>query len=626
MAFTDPRTGITSYKDPAATDQTAAQAPSTATSLPAPKTAPTGMLPTFFSPTGSVAPGLVKASRYDAKDADRHWYGLNPQTGQYEWVYGVADYGPSTDYLPNFSGYSDATGYSEYSDAQKAGPEYSDAFHATNPLAHGPQTTYYLASDPNRPQTGGGWAEDPYMGGLNLLDIGSLAALGIITGGAAGAAVGGGAVGAAAGGAASGAEGALISEQDPLKGALLGAATGGTAGALAPGVSSYLGGGMLGAAGAGALTGGIGALTRGGGLNEIARGAALGGVTSGGARGVADTLFADTPTAAPAVADATLADATRRRGMLPTSFFEPTASQVPGASIDAFGRTASPTDLAGTQTGSAVPAQFNGDINSLIQAAGLAPSASPTSIGREQGAETPQAPSKAPGADNAQNVERIAKLGQALYKQLGAPHDAPQRAKGQSDADYGNSLAQYAAQTGGFDAASLQGLTPGTPQYYQAVMGQMDSVIQRLSSGLNLDSADLEAQLHGKSEKELEALDRALYVRGQLGQLMGSGTYTDPFSGRSQDINTNGMLVNPARAAYQQGLAQSAGDIAAQTPGEGEQTLRSLFARSPDLYGAEAARQARIQDEMLAAQNLPAYDTKKRRGMLADYPQFDGAL
>ncbi len=231
-----------------------------------------------------------------------------------------------------------------------------------------------------------------------------------------------------------------------------------------------------------------------------------------------------------------------------------------------------------------------------------------------------------------QTVERFAKFGRALaqlHGGQGQPQDAPQRQDGQTDDQYAQSLVDYAApMSPNLSAESLaaQGLTPGTPAYYQYVMDQMDSVINRVTGGLDANGKpeDLAGQLRTKTREELNALERALFIRGQMGQLMGSGKYLDPFSGTNQDVIVpNGMLTNPARAAYQRGLAESAMKVGNLAPDEARQYVSSLVNRTPDLYGMQARADQRRQLEELLAQDDPM---KRRRGLFGDSanPFFSG--
>ena len=238
--------------------------------------------------------------------------------------------------------------------------------------------------------------------------------------------------------------------------------------------------------------------------------------------------------------------------------------------------------------------------------------------------EQPKPPTEAEqrAQQAAKYAERIAKFGRALaqlHDGQGQPEDAPQRQDDQSNADYSQTLVQYA----NLDPQALadQGLTPGTPEYYQYVMDQMDAIINQVTNGVDENGKDLAQQLRGKTREELDALERALFVRGQMNQLMGSGHYTDPVSGTGQDVVApKGKQVNPALAAYTTGLARSADELARMTPGEASRFIGGMLDRNPDLYGMQARADARGIEEALAQQDI--FDPMKRRsgaGMSPDY-------
>jgi hypothetical protein len=210
-------------------------------------------------------------------------------------------------------------------------------------------------------------------------------------------------------------------------------------------------------------------------------------------------------------------------------------------------------------------------------------------------------------------VVRYAKLGNTLANMFGggsAPGDAPQRGEGQSDAEYGQALADYIQ----VDAQALakMGLTPGTPDYYDYLMSQLDVTVADMTRDIDVNAADLSAQLRGKTQAELTALRRALYVRGQLDQLMGSGTYTDPFTGQAEEVMAGGRQVQPGVAAYQRGLARTAGEFAGLAPSERQSAIGGFLEREPDLYGmgARADERASQEGEYLAWLE----DLKRRQG------------
>jgi len=205
---------------------------------------------------------------------------------------------------------------------------------------------------------------------------------------------------------------------------------------------------------------------------------------------------------------------------------------------------------------------------------------------------------------------RVAKLAQAFG---GSPEGAPQRQEGQSDADYAQQLAAYV----NVDARALadMGLVPGTPAYYEYLMSQMDALVNDMTGSLNINAADLQQQLRAKTAEEQMALRRALYVRGQLNQLMGSGTYTDPFTGIGEEVITGGQRVNPAMAAYQRGLGRTAGDLAGMLPMERLRGIGQFTERETDPFGMQARADTRAEQE---ARYLAVLEDLKRRDGMFD--------
>lgn len=395
---------------------------------------------------------------------------------------------------------------------------------------------------------------------------------------------------------------------------------------LAPLVSGAVGGGMLGASAGGLASGGLNALGRGEDLAEGAlRGAVGAGALRGGAELYADYLAPSAPSTATTLADTSFDS--WDYGFDPKRFGAP----VPMLFADSGGTM---TDVA---PGMMPPAIL--DTGPVMPPAvldtggvGMLPVARPEPDPTFGGALTETAPGvySAPTMltdaqireqrvqDAAKTIERYAKIGRTLAQMnegRGTPEDAPQRQEGQDDAQYAQTLVQYA----NLDARTLAdaGLTPGTPEYYEFVMSQLDSVINQLTGGEDPDSPNLAAQMRNKTREELIALERALYVRGQIGQLMGSGFYTDPFTGIDEEVIVpEGMLTRPGVAAYHRGLARSTDEIARMSPQEARRFMGGFLERDPDLYGAQAAADARAEEEALAMQD---YDWKRRRGMLPFY-------
>jgi hypothetical protein len=226
----------------------------------------------------------------------------------------------------------------------------------------------------------------------------------------------------------------------------------------------------------------------------------------------------------------------------------------------------------------------------------------------EAGDTPPAEPTIAP-----ETVKRYAKVAQTLYKMLdseapGMPDDAPQRAEDVTDEQYAEQLVEYANLDA--EAMAAQGFVPGTPQYYDHIMGQMDSVINQVLEGMDVDSADLANQLRTKTDEELRALERALFIRGQMEQLMGSGTYTDPATGLDEEVIGDGMF-NPGRGAYQRGLARNVNDLGRLRGADARKFLGDLTSRDVDFFGMQGRADERALDE----QYLLEDDLKRRRGM-----------
>jgi hypothetical protein len=237
----------------------------------------------------------------------------------------------------------------------------------------------------------------------------------------------------------------------------------------------------------------------------------------------------------------------------------------------------------------------------------------------------PRTPPAAKEPSTMDNVSRLVKIGTKIAEIYGGqdnpPEDAPQREEGQSDADYAQALATYIQ----VDAQALadMGLVPGTPEYYDYLMSQLDATIEAMTGGLNAEAADLQQQLRGKTDAELTALRRALFVRGQLEQLMGSGTYTDPFTGRAEEVITNGRQVQPGVAAYHRGLGRTIGDFADLAPRDRQQAFGDFLGRDTDIYGMQARADA--QAEKVAQAQALFEDMKRRRGMFNQsqaFPEF----
>lgn len=589
MAY-DPRTGITTYREDAPLDVAASDpAPSTATTpgmLSTPRDVATA--PQFLNLGWDYAGG--------GKQFDMPLYAYN-HFGLPEQVY--LDYGnPSGDDLF----FMQPLGYYFASDGTPMPSTASPAFAGGQSYGDGM-----------------GWDEMAVIMGLAAITGGAFApALSGATGLGAGASAGT-IGGATAGGISSGGDPTTIGT---------GAALGALGGGVGSSVSNMAGGGMLGAAAGGAAGGGLSAAAGGG---DIVQSALMGGLASGATRGAGELIADAYPTDVPM----DVAESLKRRGMLPIQLADAGTNYLTGVGVD--------TGLGLSTGASAVPGAYDLPAPTVNYLTGLGVN---TGFGPSTGASQvpgttdlapsgmlpPSQPAPEPmplseaelreqrAAKATSTLEKLGRFGAALAKMhegRGTPEDAPQRAEGQSDEQYAGQLVQYA----NLDPQALAdaGLTPGTPEYYQFVMDQMDSVIAQVTNGLDPESADLSAQLRTKTRTELDALERALFVRGQMGQLMGSGKYVDPVTGLGEDvIAPDGGMFNPAVGAYQRGLARSTGELAHS--GDPRGFIRGMLLRDPDLFGMQAGADAETLAAELAAQSDDPL--KRRRGMLPQYSLY----
>lgn len=208
-----------------------------------------------------------------------------------------------------------------------------------------------------------------------------------------------------------------------------------------------------------------------------------------------------------------------------------------------------------------------------------------------------------------QQITKIANtIDQLLNKDAGTPPaDAPQRQEGQSDEQYAQQLVQYLNLDA--DAMAAQGLQPGSPEYLKYIEDQADTVIQQIL-GDDANSEDLAAALRDKTDEQLQQLQRALFVRGQIDLMMGSGTYTDPLSGMPEDVVGQGMF-DPNVAAFQRGRARDVQTLAGMQGDDARNFLNTLLNRDFDPFGMQAQADARYQ------QALKEDDEHRRRGMLS---------
>lgn len=240
----------------------------------------------------------------------------------------------------------------------------------------------------------------------------------------------------------------------------------------------------------------------------------------------------------------------------------------------------------------------------MVEAAELAPLDAP-----KQEAETaPSAPTQP--TVTSQDLQRYIKIGKTVYGLLGQKEGTPPSgAPEQGD----STPEEYASQLGdylGLDAASMaeQGLQPGTPEYMQHIMARADQVIADVLGDMDVDAEDFAQQLRGKTEAELLQLQRALYVRGQMDQLMGSGTYVDPATGLGEEVIGAGMF-NPAVGAYQQGVATDVETLGGMRGQDAMDFLNTRLGRNTDFFGMQQQADERFE------QAKQEDDLRRRRGM-----------
>jgi hypothetical protein len=241
------------------------------------------------------------------------------------------------------------------------------------------------------------------------------------------------------------------------------------------------------------------------------------------------------------------------------------------------------------------------------------PEADPTFGGMlaesEPGVYAPPAPSTAP---TPQQIQRYAKIAKTVYDTIGngesnregQPQDPGPDATEEEVAQYAEGMASYL----GLDAQTMAaaGLQPGSPEYMEYILQQADAIISQVMEGIDVDTVDLAQQLRAKSQAEIEHLQRALYVRGQMGQRMGQGTYTDPFTGKGEEVIGAGEF-NPGVAAYQRGLAGQVDALGNLRGKAAFDQLQGMLGRDVDLYGMQAR-----QDEEFERAKLEETDRRRR--------------
>ena len=171
-----------------------------------------------------------------------------------------------------------------------------------------------------------------------------------------------------------------------------------------------------------------------------------------------------------------------------------------------------------------------------------------------------------------------------------------------------------------------RGLEPGTQPYLDYILARADMLIQA-AFGQNPEALlegesveDLQAALRGKTQQEMEALSRALYVRGALGGSTFAEQFTDPFSGERMELGTQaGESVEGSRAAAQRGYARFLEDAARLSGPQSRQAIRGMLGRNVDLFDLEMNRGQNLKaqlDPVLASapEDEEEFDQYGRRG------------
>jgi hypothetical protein len=219
--------------------------------------------------------------------------------------------------------------------------------------------------------------------------------------------------------------------------------------------------------------------------------------------------------------------------------------------------------------------------------------------------------SQEPTAKAPSDFGKYANLAKAVYSMLGGDaKDAPTREGTEDDAQYVQELTSYL----GLDPQTMAeaGLEPGSQQYMDYILQQADSIIgQVIGDDFDMSSEELSAALRGKSQAEMQQLQRALYVRGQMQQMMGSGTYTDPFSGQEEEVTSAGMF-NPNVGAAQRGYARKVEELGGMQGQEAYDYLQDMIGRKGDPFGAQVRA-----DEAFERAKLEEDDIRRKRGMLS---------
>jgi hypothetical protein len=214
-----------------------------------------------------------------------------------------------------------------------------------------------------------------------------------------------------------------------------------------------------------------------------------------------------------------------------------------------------------------------------------------------------------------EQIQKAIKVAQKLAAMLDKPESAPQRGEEQSDEEYAGDLADYLESASldygydlGLDPQTMAdlGLEPGSQAQLDYILNQADILISRILGDVDVDDAEaLSAALGKLTESELQALQRAVHVRGEIAAMSGSWQI-DPATGeRVQVISPDGDKISGVdRAAYQTALAEQLRNV------NSREELEALFARHSDMFGAQAKADARAE---LARRSERAEEEERRR-------------
>jgi len=408
-------------------------------------------------------------------------------------------------------------------------------------------------------------------------------------------------------GAAQGAVQALLTEQNVLEGALKGAISGG-AGAGAVGAAG-LDSRYMNAALNGATRAATQAAMNGSDIWQAAAQGAVAGL-GGAATGVGRTPTAQAPAASAETGIGPLASPESV-----TQFMSTVPEATPGTMLPIGGRT---LDITAPESIAAAIESGNS-----LQPYSAPASASPVTV--------PAGTQDESTADQLGRYASYAAKAYDVYQKLnpdGPPvaQFAPPEQGDLSDDEYRTVLSQSAIDYLGLDATSMavRGLEPGTQEYLDYILAQADAIVAAAFGGdptalLEGESVEgLQAAMRGKTADEMQALLRALNVKGVLGSTGFGGEAIDPFTGLTQGLGPlAGAVSDPSRSAAMRGYAGMFGDIARMSGPESRMAFRDFLSRDVDLFDLrKAAKDRRLAGMLQAAQGQMSEEDEKRKQWL----------